>query len=358
MRRRGFSFGNVSGSTGIAIGVGLLIVVAIVIFMIPKSTPTPVHTQAPVVNEGVKKLPTKEAVKNAPVVNEDVKKPSYQAPAPQPMSSPAPQPSSNSAPTYQAPAPSPSNPTPAPLSTPVSSTTWIAIGAGSHQLWASPTLTNNNDYWTLLPNGNDMNYYNVVQLPDKSFLAMRGNGSGRVFSSNYITSPWTDMTTTNTLWMQQVLPLKDGTFACLEYGSDYIWTSNSTTFSTNKNDWKKLGPNPVDNTYNWITQLNNGTFAAVTTGYNNGGKNDKIVIGRTLNELLLVNANTSLLSSESGQDLINVKQVIQLSDGSFAAVEYYSDSIWVSPVLTGIKSMWNPVDSGSPNLWRIINITQ
>jgi hypothetical protein len=178
--------------------------------------------------------------------------------------------------------PMPTTTTPMPTTTPAPTLKYVMIEKNSRQLYASPTLTNTASNWTLLPG--TMSFADVIQLAD-------------------------------------------GTFAALDY---HGWVFTAETLSNNTTDWTQLLPTTI--ALQNISQCTDGTF--IGAGYGN--------------EILI----SPVLSGAGGQygwspvqsttnNPIGLRAVQQMKNGTYVAIEYYSQQLYTSSAAVNDKDKWS-----------------
>jgi hypothetical protein len=185
-----------------------------------------------------------------------------------------------------------------------------------------------------------------------------------------ITGPWWGITTPE-IKFQQILQLQDGTFAAISFNSYQImlaktmdkssiyyklWVKADTApqlLNINTNLLSALNDKPNGNIqFNNILQLQNGTFAAI-----NKSSNQIITSNTLVNDYTTwVRADGTSLSgpADTGNGNIQFSQITQLQNGTFAALEFVSNQVYISSVLSNNTSTWSIINTGDLQFSQIL----
>jgi hypothetical protein len=128
---------------------------------------------------------------------------------------------------------------------------------------------------------------------------------------------------------------------------------NSINVNTSTTKLDSLSDKPNGNIqFNNIMQLQDGTFAAINKSSN------QIIISSTLinNYMTWFRPNGTSLSgpADTGNGDIQFSQITQLQNGIFAALEYKSNQVYVSEYLLNLSESWTKVNTGDLQFSQIL----
>jgi len=263
--------------------------------------------------------------------------------------------------------------------------TFLGINKSSGQIIGSNTLTNSSSSWKKYDNTavsptdtigqTEIPYSQFTQLQNGRWVYINSNThtlySASTMTNSNVSVPWSGITTPD-IKFQQILQLQDGSFAAISFNSYQIilakmMDGNSVMYN---NRWIRSDRAPgllnVDNIklnalndkpdgdiqFNNILQLQNGIFAAINKSSN------QIIISSTLVNYYRTwfRADGTSLSgpADTGNGDIQFSQITQLQNGLFAALEYKSNQVYITNVLTNNSLTWTKVNTGDLQFSQIL----